>query len=98
MLSVVLRAEAYLALGRTAEAAKEWNKISEYPGNVQLSATAPISKLRIARVFAAQARNSSTSAQAQVLSTYQAFLNLWRDADPDIRILKEARAEFAALK
>jgi eukaryotic-like serine/threonine-protein kinase len=98
LYSVVLRAEAYLALGQPAAAVKEWSRISQYPGIVQLSATAPISKLQLARALALQERKGSSSARAQARSAYQGFLALWRDADPDIEILKEARAEFAALR
>ncbi len=97
MLSVVLRAEAYLALGQPAAAAKEWNRISQYPGIVQLSATAPIAKLQLARASALQARTNN-SARTEARAAYQDFLSLWKEADPDIPLLKEAQAEFAKLQ
>jgi tetratricopeptide (TPR) repeat protein len=98
MLSVVLRAEAYLALGQPEAAAKEWRRISEYPGIVQLSATAPIAKLQLARAYARQAAGRNGSARTESRTAYKNFLSLWKDADPDIPILKEAEAEFAKLK
>ena len=52
MPSVVLRAEAYSATGQPALAAKEWETILKTPGIVQLSATAPIAKLRLAQTYA----------------------------------------------
>ena len=97
MLSVVLRAEAYLALDRPDAASEEWRKIAQHPGIVQLSATAPISKVFLARSFAVQARTDG-SARARARAAYEDFLALWKDADPDIPVLKEAQAEFAALK
>jgi len=98
MLSVVLRAEAYLALGQLAAAAKEWDIVSQHPGITQLSATAPISKLQLARASALQARSSDSSARAKARVAYQEFLSLWKDADPDIPALKDAKAEFAKLE
>ena len=106
MLSVVLRAEAYMAIGKPDAAAKEWTEILSYPGITQLSATAPIAKLQLARAFALQARanhspdhaSDGSSALAQARTAYGDFLSLWKDADPDVRILKEAQNEVAALK
>jgi hypothetical protein len=97
MFSVVLRAEAYWSLGQAAAAAKEWDKISRYPGIVQLSATAPVSALQLARALVFQERKSRSSVRAQARGAYDGFLALWSAADLDIGILKEARAEFAAL-
>ncbi len=97
MLSVVLQAEAYSALGKPAAAGKEWNKISQYPGIVQLSATASIAKLQLARASALQARTNN-SARTEARAAYQDFLSLWKDADPDIPVLKEAKAELAKLE
>jgi tetratricopeptide (TPR) repeat protein len=97
MLSVVLRAEAYLALDRPAEASEEWRKIAQYPGIVQLSATAPISKVFLARSLARQAQTDG-SARTRAREAYEDFLTLWKDADPDIPILKEAHVELVALR
>jgi len=98
MPSVVLRAEAYAALDQPDLAAKEWQTILQYPGIVQLSATAPIAKLQIAHISLHQAGVENSSARNSARSAYQDFLSLWSDADPDIPILKEARAQFAQLQ
>ena len=95
MPSVVLRAEAYSALNQHAAAANEWKRIFHYPGIVQLSATAPIAKFQFARATAIQAGPNNSSANAR--SAYEVFLSLWKDADPDIPIVKAATAEFAKL-
>ncbi|MBV9623112.1 MAG: tetratricopeptide repeat protein [Acidobacteria bacterium] len=97
MFSVVIRAEAYAALGQLPAARKEWNKIAQNPGIVQLSATAPISKLQLARSLALQ-QGKGASSSPEVRNAYQDFLRLWREADPEIEMFKEAQAEFAALK
>ncbi|HMF09101.1 MAG TPA: tetratricopeptide repeat protein [Thermoanaerobaculia bacterium] len=97
MLSVVLRAEAYLALDRPNAASEEWRRIAQYPGIVQLSATAPISTVFLAQSLARQAQTDG-SARARAREAYEGFLMLWKDADPDIPVLKEAQAELAGLK
>ena len=97
MPSVVLRAEAYSATGQPALAANEWKKILKTPGIVQLSASAPIARLQLARAYASQgAKNSSVHAKTRI--AYQDFLLLWKDADLDIPILKEARNEYAKVR
>ena len=97
MPSVVLRAEAYSALGQHAAARKEWERIFKQPGIVQLSATAPIARLQVARA-AIRAETDDSSTRAKVRTSYQDFLSLWKDADPNVPIVKEARSEFAKLK
>jgi hypothetical protein len=51
----------------------------------------------VARANALQARNAD-AARVRALATYKDFLSLWKDADPDIPILKQAKAEYAQLK
>jgi len=98
MPSLVLRAEAYSALDQPALGAKEWETILENPGIVQLSATAPIAKFQIARSLARQAGADKSPPSTRTRTAYQDFLSLWKGADNDIPILKEARAEFAQLQ
>jgi Tfp pilus assembly protein PilF len=106
MPSVVLRAEAYAAMGQPAAAAKEWDSISRLPGIVQLSATAPIARLGLARAYAQMTqstRNSSpadqATAHAKAVHAYKAFLDQWKEADPErIPVLKQAQAELGALQ
>jgi tetratricopeptide (TPR) repeat protein len=98
MPSVVLRAEAYSAIGQPAASAKQWETILENPGIVQLSATAPVAKLQLARAYAFQLGIVNSSAHTKARTAYQDFLSLWKDGDPNIPLLKEAKAEFAKLK
>jgi hypothetical protein len=98
MPSVVLRAEVYLALHQPEAAVKQWETILQWPGIVQLSATAPIAKLILARALALQAGTGDSAARARARTTYQELLSLWKDADADIPVLREAHGEFAKLQ
>jgi eukaryotic-like serine/threonine-protein kinase len=89
---VQVRGEAYLAAGRGKEAAAEFQKILDHLGIVQNSLVGALAHLQIGRAFALA--GDSTRAKA----AYQDFLTLWKDADPDIPILKEAKTEYAKLK
>jgi eukaryotic-like serine/threonine-protein kinase len=93
MPSVVLRAEAYAALGQFAQAAHEWASIIHAPGIAQLSATAPVALLQLARMHAQQTGSSAARTRAE----YRAFLSLWGQAESDIPILVQARAEYSKL-
>jgi eukaryotic-like serine/threonine-protein kinase len=90
LYSVYLRGEAYLA-ARQEGAAGEFQKIIDHPGLVWNCATGALAHLELARAYA-QA-DDKTKARA----AYQDFLTLWKDADPDSPVLKEAKAEFAKL-
>jgi hypothetical protein len=61
-----------------------------------------LAHLGVARANTLQARTSqgvdADAACVRVLAAYQDFLTLWKDADPDIPILKQAKAEYAKLK
>ena len=87
-----LRGNAYLALKKGKEAAAEFQKVIDHPGIVQDSMTAPLSRLGLARARAME----GDSAGAR--TAYQDFFALWKDADTDIPILKEAKAEYAKLQ
>ena len=91
LLPVYLRGEAYLLAGQEGAAA-EFQKIIDRPGLVWNCATGALAQLELGRAYA-QA-GDKTKARA----AYQDFLTLWKDADPDIPVLKEARAEFARLQ
>ena len=90
--SVYLRGEAYLKTGQGTHAATEFQKVLDNPGIVDTSTTGALAHLGLARAYAL-ARNTGKSAAA-----YQGFLTLWKDADPDIPILKQAKAEYAKLQ
>jgi serine/threonine protein kinase/Flp pilus assembly protein TadD len=90
--AIYLRAQAYLRLGRTGEAAAEFQKIIDHRGISAFSIVHPLARLGLAR---AHAQGGKT---AEARRTYQDFLALWKDADPDIPLLQEARAEYARLQ
>ena len=89
---VYVRGEAYLAAHQGAEAATEFQKILDHRGIVVSDPIGALAHLQIGRAYAMQ----GDSAKAKAV--YQDFLTLWRDADPDIPILKQAKAEYAKLQ
>ena len=97
-----VRGEAYLAAGQGKEAAAEFQKIIDHSGIVWNCWTGALAHLGVARAKALQARTSqgadADAARVRALAAYKDFLTLWKDADPDIPILKEAKAEYAKLQ
>jgi hypothetical protein len=96
------RGRAYLAAQQGSAAAAEFQKILDHSGIVWNCWTAALAHLGVARANALQARTSrgadADAAHARALTAYRDFLALWKDADPDIPILKEAKAEYAKLQ
>ena len=96
-----IRGEAYLAAGQSTQAAAEFQKILDHGGIVWNCWTGALAHLGLARANALQARTSqgpdADAARARALAAYKNFLTLWKDADPDIPILKQAKAEYAKL-
>ncbi len=99
---VYVRGEAYLAAGQSSAAAAEFQKIIDHSGIVWNCWTGGLAHLGVARANALQARASqgadADAARVRALAAYKDFLALWKDADPDIPILKEAKAEYAKLQ
>jgi tetratricopeptide (TPR) repeat protein len=97
-----VRGEAYLAAGQGKEAAAEFQKIIDHSGIVWNCWTGALAHLGVARANALQSRTSqgadADAARVRALADYKDFLTLWKDADPDIPILKEAKAEYAKLQ
>jgi eukaryotic-like serine/threonine-protein kinase len=89
---VFVRAQGYLASGQGPAAAAEFQKIVDYRQMVQMQPIGAIAYLGLGRAYAL----SHDSAKAK--SEYQTFLNLWKDADPDIPILRQAKVEYAKLQ
>jgi eukaryotic-like serine/threonine-protein kinase len=87
-----VRGTAYLALHQGKEAASEFQNILDHRGLVWNSPIGALAHLQIGRAYAM----SGDTAKAK--SAYQDFLTLWKDADPDIPILKQAKAEYAKLQ
>jgi serine/threonine protein kinase/tetratricopeptide (TPR) repeat protein len=101
---VYVRGEAYLAAGQGSAAAAEFQKIIDHSGIVWNCWTGALAHLGVARANALQSRISqgadADAARVRALAAYKDFLTLWKDADPDpdIPILKEAKAEYAKLQ
>jgi eukaryotic-like serine/threonine-protein kinase len=99
---VYVRGEAYLAAGQGIAAAAEFQKILDHSGIVGNCWTGALAHLGVARANALQARTSqgadADAARVRALAAYKDFLTLWKDADPDIPILKQAKAEYAKLQ
>jgi len=89
---VYLRGEAYLAAHQGSAAAAEFQKILDHACVVRNDLIAALAHLGLARAYVL----SGDTAKAK--SAYQDFLGLWKDADPEIPILKEAKAEYAKLQ
>jgi tetratricopeptide (TPR) repeat protein len=90
--SAYLRGEAFIAMRRYTEAAAEFQKILDHRGLVGLDPIGALAHLQLGRVFAL------SGDKAKAKSAYAGFLTLWKDADPDIPILKQAKAEYAKLQ
>lgn len=86
---VYVRGEAYLAARRGTEAAREFQKILDHRGIVLNEPIGALAHLQLGRAYAMQ--GDTTKARA----AYHDFLTLWSDADPDIPILQQAKAEYA---
>jgi serine/threonine protein kinase/Flp pilus assembly protein TadD len=97
-----IRGEAYLAAGQGNPAAAEFQKVIDHSGIVWNCWTGALAHLGVARANALQARTSqgadADAARVRALAAYKDFLTLWKDADPDIPILKQAKAEYAKLQ
>jgi len=89
--SAYVRGEAFLAARRYTEAAAEFQKILDHRGIVGADPIGALAHLQLGRVFALS--GDKTKAKA----AYQAFLTLWKDADPEVPILRRAKAEYSRL-
>jgi len=89
---VYVRGEAYLAARKGSEAAAEFQKILDHRGIVLNEPIGALAHLQLGRAYAMQGDI------AKARAAYQDFLTLWKDADPDIPILKQAKAEYRKLQ
>ena len=87
-----VRGEAYLMLRDGNRAAAEFQKFIDHPGVVMNFPWGALARLGVARAYAMQGDT------AKARAAYQDFLTLWKDADPDIPILKLAKAEYAKVQ
>jgi eukaryotic-like serine/threonine-protein kinase len=99
---IYVRGEAYLLQGQGTLAAAEFQKILDHNGIVWNCWTGAMAQLGVARANALQLRSSRAAdadvARSRAVAAYKAFLARWSDADADIPILKEAKAEYAKLQ
>jgi DNA-binding winged helix-turn-helix (wHTH) protein len=87
-----VRGLAYLANRQGKEAAAEFQKMIDYRVLLDNAPHGSLAHLQLGRAFALQGDT------ARARAAYQDFLTLWKDADPDIPILKQAKAEYAKLQ
>jgi Tfp pilus assembly protein PilF len=87
-----VRGEGYLAAHQGNEAAAQFQKILNHRGIVVNQPIGALAHLGLARAYVLQGDT------VKAKTAYKDFLTLWKDADPDIPILKEAKAEYAKLQ
>jgi tetratricopeptide (TPR) repeat protein len=87
-----LRGMAYLKSKQGTEAAAEFQKVLDHRGVSGASPYCALARLGLARSYAL------TADAAKARTTFQDFFTIWKGADPDIPILKEAKAEYAKLR
>jgi tetratricopeptide (TPR) repeat protein len=90
--SAYVRGEAFLAAHRHAEAVAEFQKILDHRGIVGLDPIGPLARLQLGRAYTLSGDN------AKAKSAYEDFLSLWKDAEPDVPVLKQAKVEYAKLQ
>jgi eukaryotic-like serine/threonine-protein kinase len=97
-----VRGQAYLVAGQGRAASGEFQKIIDHSGIVWNCWTGALARLGVARANALQLRTAQgpdvDAARVRALAAYNDFLTLWKDADPDIPILKQAKSEYAKLR
>jgi hypothetical protein len=89
---IFVRGQAYLVAHNGSAAAVEFRKILDHRGIVLNFPVGALARLGLARSYSMQGDTSNA------LTAYQDFFALWKDADPDIPILKEAKAEYVKLQ
>jgi tetratricopeptide (TPR) repeat protein len=92
MLPVYISGEAYLAAHQGAEAVAEFQMIIEHSSFVWNGPIGALAHLGLGRAW------SLAGDKTRARAAYRDFLTLWKDADPDVPVLKEAKAEYARLQ
>ena len=92
MYPVFVRGEAYLAARHGNEAAAEFQKILDHPGVVLNQPIRALAHLGLGRAFVLQGD------LVRARAAYQDFFTLWKDADPDVPVLRQAKAEYVKLQ
>ena len=89
---IAIRGEAFLRAHDGAKAAAEYQKILDHRGLASVSVLYPLAHLGLARAYVLQGDT------AKAKTAYQDFFAAWKDADSDVPILKQAKAEYARLQ
>jgi tetratricopeptide (TPR) repeat protein len=89
---IYARGLAYARMGRHREAAGEYQKILDNPGKTLSDPVAPMARLQLARSV------SAYGDRARAAAIYKDLLALWKDADPDVPVVQQAKAENAKLQ
>ena len=92
MFPVFVRGEAYLAVRQGSKAAAEFQKILDHRGLVLNQPIGALAHLGLGRAYVLQGDIPKAKA------AYQDFLTLWKDADLDIPVLQQTKAEYAKLQ
>ena len=92
LLPVYLRGQAYLASQKGPEAAAEFQKLIDHRGVVVNAPTGALAHLGLGRAYALEGDT------AKARAAYDDFFALWKDADPDIPVVAQAKAEYAQLQ
>ena len=99
---IYVRGEANLATGNGGSAAAEFQKILDHNGIVWNCWTGALARLGVARANALQSRTAqgadADAARVRALAAYKDFLTLWKDADSDLPVYRQAEAEYAKLR
>jgi tetratricopeptide (TPR) repeat protein len=98
MYSTYIRGQAYLAQDKGGPAATEFQKIVDHPGVVWNCWTGVLARVGLARAHALEADEyqdeDADRARARAVVAYKDFLKLWKDADPDIPLVDQAKQEL----
>jgi eukaryotic-like serine/threonine-protein kinase len=89
---VYLRGTAYLAAHQGSAAVAEFQKILDHPGVAVNEPIGALAHLQLGRAYVLSGERGKSA------TAYQDFFALWKDADPDIPIYKQAKAEYAKLQ
>jgi tetratricopeptide (TPR) repeat protein len=92
LIPAYIRGMAYLQAGNGRQAAGEFQKLLDHPGILESDIKGALAHLQLGRAQVMMGDNTAAR------KSYQDFLTLWKDADPDIPIYKQAKAEYTKLK
>jgi hypothetical protein len=102
LYTAYLRGQGYLATHQGALAVAEFQKVLKYRALESGDPIGALANLGLARAYVLEAQSAqgvdADAARAKARASYQDFLAIWKDADPDIPIYQQAKAEYAKLQ